>query len=76
MRRTVIVIALLLMAASGFAADKDPGKSPLKSPKAETSKEGSSQKSVKEKKTPQWPRPYKSREEISVDSTVPFPTDI
>lgn len=76
MRRVVIIIALLLMATSGLCADKDPVKKRPQSPQAETTKESPRKKSVKEQATPQWPRPYKPSEEISVDSMVPFPTDI
>jgi hypothetical protein len=68
------MIILLLIAANSFAAGKDAGKAPTKSSKPETTKQVSTKE--KENKAPVWPRPYKSSEEISVDSTVPFPTDI
>ncbi len=75
MRSFIIVIALLLSTANTFAADKDKeNKTP------ETLETGSVQKSLKRESTTRtqlsWPRPYKSTEEIRVDSTVPFPTDI
>ena len=76
MRAFIVTIVLLLFTASAFATDKDAGKEPQKSPQAGDVKKSTGQKIVKEKKTPEWPRPYKSTEEISVDSTVPFPTDI
>ena len=72
MRIFIITVILLLVATLSFAADKEPEK---KQKDADVQK-STSQESVKEKKTPAWPRPYKSTEEISVDSTVPFPTDI
>jgi hypothetical protein len=71
----IIIVVLSLLTAAGFAADKNTGKSSQKSPTASESKETRS-KSTKSKKTPEWPRPYKSTEKISVDSIVPFPTDI
>ena len=70
------MVALLLFTASGIAADKDASKESQKSLESGDVKKSTGQKIVKEKKTPEWPRPYKSTEEISVDSTVPFPTDI
>jgi hypothetical protein len=76
MRIFIVLIALLLATAGGFAADQSTGKGSAKSPKVDDVKKSASQESAKEKKTPAWPRPYKSTEEISVDSTVPFPTDI
>lgn len=71
MRLFSMMVALLL-ATTVLAADKEP---------VEKSKNADQQKtrgleSVKKKQAPVWPRPYKSTEEISVDSTVPFPTDI
>ena len=76
MRLLIIILALLLTTASGFAADKDTGKEPGKGPVPTEEKKDTGQVSVKEQKKPQWPRPYKPTEEISVDSTVPFPNDI
>ncbi len=72
MRIFTIIVALLLITTIGFSADKDAEK---KTHDTKVQK-STSQETVKEKKTPAWPRPYKSTEEISVDSTVPFPTDI
>ena len=72
MRIFIITVALLLGTTLGFSADKEPEKKP----KAADEHKSSSQEATKEKKTPTWPRPYKSTEEISVDSIVPFPTDI
>jgi hypothetical protein len=72
MRIFTIIIVLLLITSIGFSVDKDP-----KQDSQETGvKKSTSQESVKKKKTPTWPRPYKSTEQISVDSIVPFPTDI
>ena len=72
MRILTIIIALLLITSIGLSADKDP-----KLDSKDTGvKKSASQESVKKKKTPTWPRPYKSTEQISVDSIVPFPTDI
>ena len=70
------MVALLLFTASGIAADKDASKESQKTPESGDVKKSTGQKIVKEKKSPEWPRPYRSTEEISVDSTVPFPTDI
>jgi hypothetical protein len=71
----IIIVILSLLTGAGFAAENNTGKKPQKSPAASESKESRS-KSTKDKKTPEWPRPYKSTEKISVDSIVPFPTDI
>jgi hypothetical protein len=75
MRSLIILITLFLATASSFAADKEAGKGLQETPEASTIKKSTRQESMK-KKTPEWPRPYKPTEEISVDSTVPFPTDI
>lgn len=72
MRTFIITVALLLITTFGFSADK----APEKKSKAADAQKSSSQKAIKEKKAPTWPRPYKSTEEISVDSIVPFPIDI
>jgi len=72
MRNFIIFVALLLATTFSFAADKDAEKTP----EAVDVQKSTGQVTVKEKKTPAWPRPYKSSEEISVDSIVPFPTDI
>lgn len=76
MRHIVIIIILFLAIASSFAAEKKTDENSSKSAETETIKNGSRQKTLKEEKTPEWPRPYKPTEEISVDTTVPFPTDI
>lgn len=76
MRIFIVMVALLLATAGGFAADRNTGKDSGKSPEAGDVKKNTGQEITKEKKTLEWPRPYKSSEEISVDSTVPFPTDI
>ncbi len=76
MRLFIVLVALLLATAGGFAADQSTGKTSGESPKVDDVKKSAVQSNAKEKKTPSWPRPYKSTEEISVDSTVPFPTDI
>jgi hypothetical protein len=76
MRIFIVLVALLLATAGGFAADQSTGKASGKSPKAGDVKKSTDQSIAKEKKTPTWPRPYQPTEEISVDSTVPFPTDI
>lgn len=72
MRIFVILVALFLATTIGFAADQDAAKKL----KDSTVQKSTSQETKKQKKTPVWPRPYKSTEEISVDSSVPFPTDI
>ena len=76
MRIFIVMVALLLATAGSFAADRNISKTSEKSPKAGDVKKNTGQESAKVKKMPEWPRPYKSSEEISVDSTVPFPTDI
>ena len=76
MKIFIVMVALLLATASGFAADQNTGKDSGKSPEAGDVKKNTGQEITKKKKTLEWPRPYKSSEEISVDSTVPFPTDI
>ena len=76
MKGLIIMLALLLAISSGFAADQDVSKEPPKGPEATEAPKGPAQKVPQEKKTPQWPRPYQPTEEISADSTVPFPTDI
>lgn len=72
MRGFLLTVALLLATTFGLAAEKDAEKKP----KDVDVQESIGQETVKEKQTPAWPRPYKSTEEISVDSIVPFPTDI
>jgi len=75
MRITLVTLALLLYTAVGFTAGQDIRQ---EKPSSQTSQEKKTpdQKVVKEKKAPEWPRPYKATEKISVDSIVPFPTDI
>ena len=72
MRMLTMIVLLLFSATFGFSADKETAKQPQGTEKQKSSE----QKCEKEKKTPTWPRPYTSSEEISVDSSVPFPTDI
>ena len=76
MRFLIITAALLLITASAGAVDKDSDEVTPKGAETTEVKKNTSQKVTKEKKSPEWPRPYKSTEEISVDSIVPFPTDI
>ena len=76
MRTLLVMIALLLYTAGGFTAEKNISQESQKSPQTSPVKKAPEQKVAKEKKSPEWPRPYKSTEEISVDSIVPFPTDI
>jgi len=72
MRIFISSFVLLLATAVSFAADQEPEKNA----KDTSVQKSTDQESVKKKKTPTWPRPYKSTQEISVDSVVPFPTDI
>ncbi|MCK4507336.1 MAG: hypothetical protein KAU27_02270 [Desulfuromonadales bacterium] len=72
MRIFTIMVVLLLITSIGFSTDKDSKKDSQDA----GVKKSTGQENVTKKKTPTWPRPYKSTEEISVDSTVPFPTDI
>jgi len=76
MRILLIMTALLLCTTGGFAAEKDISQPSQKKPQTSPVKKAPKQKIADEKKTPEWPRPYKPTEEISVDSIVPFPTDI
>ena len=76
MRLLTITLALFLITASAIALDRDTSKQTQKSAEAGEVKQDAKRKVTKEKKTLAWPRPYKSTEEISVDSIVPFPTDI
>ena len=76
MRIFFITILLLLISGSGMTAEKPAAKDSGKSPVAAESKKSPEKKVVDEKNTAQWPRPYKSTEEVSADSVVPFPTDI
>ncbi len=72
MRIFIVTMILILTSGGGFAADKQPEQEP----KSTNGQKNTDLETKKEQKTPAWPRPYKSTEEISVDSTVPFPTDI
>jgi hypothetical protein len=72
----VMTILVLLVAGSGMAADKQSEKDSVKSPVTTGTQKSSGQKPAEKKPTVQWPRPYKSTEEVSADSMVPFPTDI
>lgn len=72
MRILTIIVVLTLSVTVGFSAEKEPAKKPEESKKQELPEQRADEK----KKSPSWPRPYQSTEEISVDSSVPFPTDI
>jgi hypothetical protein len=76
MKFLTITFALLLITASAVALETDTSKQSQKSVPSGEVKKDTGTKVMKEKKSPEWPRPYKSTEEISVDSIVPFPTDI
>jgi len=76
MRTVILIMFLLLVVGSGMAADKQPDKDSVKPPRTAEIKKNSEQKTVEKQDTVQWPRPYKSTEEVSADSVVPFPTDI
>lgn len=76
MRSVIVLAVLLLLVSSVFAADKSTGKEPPKRPEAADVKKDAGKELVKDRKTPDWPRPYKPTEEISADSVVPFPADI
>jgi len=76
MKFLTITLALFLITASAVALDKETSKQTQKSAEAGEVKQDAEKKGTKEKKSLTWPRPYKSTEEISVDSIVPFPTDI
>ena len=76
MRFLTITLALFLITASAVALDRDTSQQVQKSVEAGEVKKDTEKKVTNEKKSPEWPRPYKSTEEISVDSIVPFPTDI
>jgi hypothetical protein len=68
MKRLIITLVLLIT-ATALAAEKDR-QVPTKQPEKTTTKQQD------EKKAPEWPRPYKTTEQISADSVVPFPVDI
>ena len=76
MRLLIITLALFLITTSAIALDRDTNKETQKSVETGEVKQDAEKKVTKEKQAPTWPRPYKSTEEISVDSIVPFPTDI
>lgn len=76
MKAIMITIILLLVFGSGMAAEKKPAKDAAKKPEAVAGEKKSGQKTADKQSTVQWPRPYKSTEEVSADSMVPFPTDI
>jgi len=76
MRAIMITLFLLLVVGSGMAAEKQSAKDTAKKPEAAAGEKNSGQKTADKKSTVQWPRPYKSTEEVSADSMVPFPTDI
>ena len=72
MRIYISSLVLLLATTVCFAADQEPEKNA----KETSVQKSTDQENVKKQKTPTWPRPYKLTEAISVDSVVPFPTDI
>lgn len=76
MRCLSIILALSLITSSAVALDRDSKEQSEKSVETGEVKKNVDKKSAKEKSPPKWPRPYKSTEEISADSIVPFPTDI
>ena len=76
MRLLIITLALFLITASAIALDRDTSKQTQKSAETGEVKKDKDKKATKAKTSPAWPRSYKSSEEISVDSIVPFPTDI
>lgn len=76
MRFITIILFLLLASGTGLATDKPPTKKPGKDKTTAETQQEQVEKTIQKKKSVQWPRPYKSTEEISADSTVPFPTDI
>ncbi len=76
MKTIIMTMILLLVTASGMAADKQPDKGSAKSPVSAGTEKKSGQQTAGKKETVQWPRPYKPSEEVSADSMVPFPTDI
>jgi hypothetical protein len=67
MRFLAITLALFLIAASAVALDRDTNKGALKSVEAGEVKQDTEKTVKKEKKTPKWPRPYKSTEEICAE---------
>ena len=76
MRTIILTLFLLLIVGNGVAAEKQPDKTSVKSPDTTGGQRSSDKKTAEKKEPVQWPRPYKSTEEVSADSMVPFPTDI
>ena len=76
MKTIILTLFLLLVVGKGMAAEKQPDKDSAKSPGITETQTSSRQKTAEKKDTVQWPRPYKSTEEVRADSRVPFPTDI
>ena len=76
MRTVILTIFLLLIVGNGVAVEKQPDKTSVKGPDTKEGQKSSDKKTAEKKETVQWPRPYKSTEEVSADSMVPFPTDI
>ena len=76
MKTIILTLFLLLVVGKGMAAEKQPDKDSVKSPEITETQKSSGQKTAEKKDAVQWPRPYKSTEEVSADSMVPFPTDI
>ncbi len=68
----------MLLGVPGFAEERDAGKKEQEAAETSEVKPGkkTGQDDSRKKKGPGWPRPFKPTEEISADSTVPFPTDI
>jgi hypothetical protein len=76
MRSVIVMLVLLLVSSSSFAADPPVAKDVLKKPETAEVQKGGDEQPAKDKPQPEWPRPYKTSEEISADSVVPFPADI
>ena len=76
MKTIILTLLLLLVVGEGMATEKQPDKDSAKRPGITETQKSSGQKTAEKKDTVQWPRPYKSTEEVSADSMVPFPTDI
>ncbi len=78
MRIFLLLAFWLLICSSGFAADQNSEKQPQGETEAAETRSQKNSKPDEERNTKQsqWPRPYQPREEIRVDVTVPFPTDI
>lgn len=76
MKIFIISAALVFATVGGFAADKAKVKEPPGTPVNTETVKSPDKQPGQERKVVEWPRPYKPSEEISADSTVPFPTDI